>query len=620
MRRIAILGAGIGVAVLAAGAGSAPAATPPTAGATVARCATSPTKVAFARTARAKAGRLSWSAPKRPKGAKLTYRVFKNRKRVAQTRARSARVAVRVGRRYRFSVAVVRRGRVQAARCRATRTISVRALPPSRPKGLKIAAAGTRGVLTWRKSTSGDGRLAGYRVARDGRTVRQLKGTRSTVAVVPDAVQRFTVRAVDTRGRASAPATVTSGTAPAAPQAPTGLRALSVTDTSATLAWDAAKAGTGRIVGYRVFRDGRTLGQLAGTQLAVPRLTTAQAYTFTVVAVDNRGVLSPPSRALTVSTNPPAPSTGSLHAFVLASTGSSFEDFKAHYRQVGAIHATYFECNRVSGLVQGRDDPRITQYAKLRQVEVYARFDCQDPAVLHRVLTEPALRGAWLRTLTNLAVQNGYDGVNVDFEAGAPTDRAAYTSFVSELAARLHAIGKKIAVDVSAKTADNPTHPRSGLYDYPALARVADVVFVMAWGIHWSTSAPGPIADMPWLQAIVRYVNSLPNRPKYVMGSPMYGMDWPRTSGTGAPATALEYSDVAALSARVGVPAAYDATAHETHFAYTDAAGVRHQVWASNAGAVLERMRLFRSNGYGIGVWRLGREDQAMWADPLLAS
>ena len=57
-----------------------------------------------------------------------------------------------------------------------------------------------------------------------------------------------------------------------------------------------------------------------------------------------------------MSTNPPPPSTGALHAFVPASTGSSFEDFKAHYRQVGAIHATYFECNRVSGLVQGRED------------------------------------------------------------------------------------------------------------------------------------------------------------------------------------------------------------------------------------------------------------------------
>jgi spore germination protein YaaH len=84
----------------------------------------------------------------------------------------------------------------------------------------------------------------------------------------------------------------------------------------------------------------------------------------------------------------------------------------------------------------------------------------------------------------------------------------------------------------------------------------------MAWGIHWATSAPGPIADMPWLRQVVRYVDTLPDRGRYVIGSPLYGMDWPRDAGPGPPA---------------------------------------------------------RAHGYGIGVWRLGREDQALWSDPLLA-
>jgi hypothetical protein len=372
-RRLAI-GLVAGVGMLAAGAGSAPAATLPASGATVARCATSPAGLALARTARAKTGRLSWTAPAQPPAAALAYRVFREGRRVADTEERSARVAVTAGRRYRFAVAVVRDGRVQAARCRATRTLKVPFLPASRPAGLRISASG---ALAWRTSRRGDGRIAGY----------------------------------------------------------------------------------------RVFRDGTTFGQVAGTQLAVPGMATAQGATFTVAAVDDRGNLSPPSRALTLATDAPPPTAGSLHAFVLASTASSFHDFQAHYRQIGAVHATYFECNRATAQVQGRDDPRITQFARLRQVEVYARFDCQDAAPMHTILTNPAMRGAWLRTITGLAVQYGYDGVNVDFEAGDPADRAAYSSFVTELAARLHKIGKKLAVDVSAKTADDPAHPRSGLYD-----------------------------------------------------------------------------------------------------------------------------------------------------------
>jgi spore germination protein len=307
-----------------------------------------------------------------------------------------------------------------------------------------------------------------------------------------------------------------------------------------------------------------------------------------------------------------------LHAFLLASTGSSFEDFKTHYRQIGAIHATYFECNRATAAVKGKDDPQITQYAKLRQVEVYGRFDCQNTATLHTILTDPATRSAWLSAMVDAAVQYGYDGINLDFETGAASDRGAFSSFVAELSGRLHAAGKKLAVDVSAKAADSLTHPRSGIYDYPVLADSADIVFVMAWGIHWSTSAPGPTADMPWLQSIVNYVNTLPNRQKYVFGTPLYGLDWANGGGTASPATALEWSGVAALSARVGVAPAYDATAHETHFAHSDATG-SHEVWASNAAAVIERLRMYQANGYGLGVWRLGNEDQTMWADPLLA-
>ncbi len=424
-------------------------------------------------------------------------------------------------------------GAPRAARA-AARAAGVRAGAPGRPRYLGISISGRRAVLTW---TAGRGvaRIAGYRVYRDGRLLRRVRGTRATVAVRPGAPQRLSVRAVDVRGRRSPAAVISTASSKEAPQPPAGLRAEAISATAVTLAWRPATAGSRRVVGYRVFRDGRTLGQVKATRMAVPRLATDEASTFTIAAVDDRGHVSPPSRALTVATDAPPPSTGSLHAFVLASTGASFEDFKAHYRQIGTVHATYFECDRATAAVQGGDVPRITGFAKLRQIEVFARFDCQDAPALHRILTDRALRGAWLATIVDQAVAHDYDGINLDFETGAPTDRAAFTSFVAELAARLHDLGRKLAVDVSAKTADDPSHPRSGLYDYPAIAADADVVFVMAWGIHWATSEPGPIADWRWLEAVVHYVNTLPDREKYVMGTPLYGMDWPRAGGPGAP-------------------------------------------------------------------------------------
>ena len=95
--------------------------------------------------------------------------------------------------------------------------------------------------------------------------------------------------------------------------------------------------------------------------------------------------------------------------------------------------------------------------------------------------------------MTAYVDQFGYDGVNVDFEVVRAEDRNALTSFVAELAARLHARGKVLSQAVSAKTVDVMGHPRSTAFDYVELSKHVDAVFVMAWGIHWATSAPGAI-------------------------------------------------------------------------------------------------------------------------------
>ena len=127
----------------------------------------------------------------------------------------------------------------------------------------------------------------------------------------------------------------------------------------------------------------------------------------------------------------------------------------------------------------------------------------------------------------------GYDGISLDLEAGAAGNRAALTSFVTDLGRRLHAIGRLLSMAVSPKAADSPTHPRSGIFDYPALVAQVDWIFVMNWGIHWATSAPGPISDISWATANADYVASMPQKKKWILGAPMYGFDWTGSGGAG---------------------------------------------------------------------------------------
>jgi spore germination protein YaaH len=182
----------------------------------------------------------------------------------------------------------------------------------------------------------------------------------------------------------------------------------------------------------------------------------------------------------------------------------------------------------------------------------------------------------------------------------------------------MHAMGKTLSVAVSPKSADVPNHPRSTFFDYAQLSQSADAIFVMAWGIHWATSGPGPQDDLPWVTSVADYVATMPLKRKFVMGTQLYAMDWP-TGGANRAATAYEYDDVGPLLQRTGATPRYDATSDAYTFDYTDAAGIPHTVWYTDAATQARRFQLARDRGLGAGVWRLGREHQSLWDSPLLA-
>jgi spore germination protein YaaH len=373
------------------------------------------------------------------------------------------------------------------------------------------------------------------------------------------------------------------------------------------------------VVGYRVYRDGSLVRQVQGTSFRLTNLAAETTHELTVVAVDGLGYVSAPSAPLPVATARPDQATGDVHAFLLASTSRSFLDLQAHYRQIGTLHPTYFDCNTSSELV-GRDDPLVTHWAQQRGVRVLARFNCQRSAMLNQILRDPDLRERWLSAIVGTVERYGYDGASLDFETGYATDRDVYTSFVTELARRLHGNGRRLSVAVSPKTHDVANHPRSTFFDYEALSRAADTIFVMTWGYHWATSGPGPQDDIGWTRKVVGYVSTMSNPSRFVVGIQLYGMDWPDGGGQEHPATSYEYADVLALAARYGATPARDPEGDAMHFSYTDPeTGSFHDVWYPDARTEGARVKLARDAGLGIGVWRLGREDQRLWDDPLLA-
>jgi spore germination protein YaaH len=575
-----------------------------------------PTKLAFSRATGKLRGTLRW----RPAGSLPAgggYRVYRDGVVVGQTRATRFSVRVTPGKKVRFAVKVaLPDGSVTA--CAGTLRTLLRWRPPTRPLDLSVVATGSGAVLRWRAARRGDGKLAGYRVFRDGVSVAQTRARSFSVQLASLRTYAFAVAAVDRQGKLSKRSNlVRVKTDHVGPSTPLGLIGEPDSDTAVTLRWQPVPVRAGTRVSYRVLRNGSTVAQTSEPVITLTRLFPATSYDFAVIAVDSLGYTSAPSSSRSVTTKAPEQATGGVHAFLLASTGASFADLQARYRQISTVYPTYFDC-LPSGAFVGQDDPLVTRFAMLRGIRVMPRLNCQRTATLSIILNDPTVRQSTIDWIAENVAQNGYAGVNIDFEAGAASNRSAYTSFVRDLASRLHASGKSLSIAVSPKVRDQPAHPRSGIFDYPALAQLADTIFVMSWGIHWSTSGPGAIDDLPWATQVANYVAAQPNKERFVLGFGMYGMDWPNGGGPGNPATPLEHADVMQLAARYNAVPVMDPVSGAPHFSYTDASGVPHEVWYTDGASLGQRIALARARGLGIGFWRLGREDDAIWQQPLL--
>ena len=157
---------------------------------------------------------------------------------------------------------------------------------PARPAGFTATAGDGEVVLRWTPNTEPD--LAGYRVLRGGVQVATVTGTTHTdTVVVDDRTYEYTLVAVDRAGNGSEPATAsatpTDRTAPAAPTGVTAVRG----DGRVSLSWAAGPEAD--LAGYVVLRDGVELVRVPGTTYVDAGLPADAAHAYAVAAVDTHG-------------------------------------------------------------------------------------------------------------------------------------------------------------------------------------------------------------------------------------------------------------------------------------------------------------------------------------------
>jgi spore germination protein YaaH len=223
------------------------------------------------------------------------------------------------------------------------------------------------------------------------------------------------------------------------------------------------------------------------------------------------------------------------------------------------------------------------------------------------MLANAVTREAHATALAQLVIANGFDGIDVDYEGVPTASRAAFTAFVGSLGAKLHAANKKLSVTVYAKASDKENWSGPGSQDWAAIGGSADSVKIMAYDYHWSTSAPGSITPLDWLDQVAAYAEQTIAGSKIMMGLPWYGYDWP--SSGGAATASYSYARQTLLANNAAVQR--DAASGEPYFSYSG-----HTVYFQDAAGYEKKIDLLKQKHAGIGGfahWAAGQEDPDVW-------
>ena len=202
--------------------------------------------------------------------------------------------------------------------------------------------------------------------------------------------------------------------------------------------------------------------------------------------------------------------------FYAVDTEESFQDFKANIGMIDIVGPQSYRMDEF-GTLWGSVDRRILDLARTNNVKVMplvvnAGFD---QPTFHKLLHDPAAMERAVSSLLSVCRENGYYGIQFDFEDIHVSDKDAFTEFYRKTADILHANGYAISVAVVPRSSDLPG-PTSyhkwifeywrGAYDYPALASIGDFISLMTYDQHTYRTTPGPVAGLRWVEKVINFV------------------------------------------------------------------------------------------------------------------
>jgi|UniRef100_UPI00404A08D7 spore germination protein YaaH len=260
--------------------------------------------------------------------------------------------------------------------------------------------------------------------------------------------------------------------------------------------------------------------------------------------------------------------------------------------------------------------------------------------VLANLISKPITRKQVVDAIMTMVASQNYDGVDLDFEGFAFIDSPStwkatapnWVLFIKELSVALRAQNKLLSV--TTPYVFNPAEKQKGyfVYAWADVAPFIDRLRIMTY--DYSTSRPGPIGPIEWVEKTVKYAISIMPASKVYLGLPGYGKDWvtkvegicpanlSKVITPKAKAGTFLMRDAANIAAIYGAVPIYNEKFAEVTFSYkreytgqtssglSTTCTASRTAWHQNAQSFSERAKLIAKYQLGgAAQWVIGQEE-----------
>ena len=277
---------------------------------------------------------------------------------------------------------------------------------------------------------------------------------------------------------------------------------------------------------------------------------------------------------------------------------------RAHGVALDGVVLDWIALDSITGLPLRlyRDSLSPTLPSHVRRMAIVTTWlnDRFNPELIRRLGTDSLYRSVVAASVADRMVLGGYHGAVLDFEGmtGADTSltRAVVATFANVM--RMRGVGP-VAIAL----------PAGDTVGYPArLFPGADLLMIMLYDQHWSTSPPGAIAEPAWVRRTLAMRVAESGASRMVAALPTYGYLWRPNLA----ARAISLDEARRLVAEAGVSLDRDPATATLHAVRS--VGDQWELWISDVVLLSALQREVAAlNVTRVAYWRLGTEDVAMW-------